>query len=399
MIPRHLEPKLRAMASSFPVVTLTGPRQSGKTTLVRSVFPGLDYVSLEDPAARQVALDDPRGFLSRYRGPVIIDEAQYAPELFSYIQLIVDDERQPGRFILTGSQNFLLLERITQSLAGRTGVLHLLPFTLDELRGRPLRAPDVTLALAPGDAESYRRDDLYEVMRAGFYPPLHDRAIEPRDFYASYVETYLARDVRSIVNVGDLAAFQRFLSLVAARNGQLLNLSALASDADIAQPTARRWLSVLEASFVVALLPAHHMNFRKRLVKAPKLTFLDIGLACYLMQIHSAEELDLHPQRGALFEGFVVAEIVKRAHHAGYQPRLCHWRDSSGREVDVVVDRGLRQIPIEVKSSQTFRFEQTRNLVYWQKLAGERAEGAGLIYAGDQDMLAKGVRVMPWWAF
>jgi uncharacterized protein len=398
MIRRHLEDKLRQVAKSYPVVTVTGPRQSGKTTLVKEVFRAHAYANLEAPDLREAALDDPRGFLARYPDAVILDEVQRAPELFSYIQALVDEDARPGRFILTGSQNFLLLERITQSLAGRAAVLHLMPFSQDELAGRPATPTEGLCRSRPGELLDERREDLMSVLFRGAFPPVHDRGLDPRDWFAYYVETYLSRDVRTILNVGDLDTFQRFLALVAGRSGQLLKLSSLASDADVTHTTARRWLSVLQASFLVTLLAPHHQSFNKRLVKSPKLYLLDTGLAAYLLGIRSPEELALHPLRGSLFETFVVSELFKRGHHQGERPRLYFWRDSGGREIDLIIDRGLDLLPIEIKSNQTLRSDQLRHLTFWRSLGAPASqEEAGLIYAGDQDTVFKGVRVLPWW--
>jgi predicted AAA+ superfamily ATPase len=300
---------------------VTGPRQPGKTTLVRAVFKNLDYISLELPDQRQFALEDPRGFLSQFDGPVILDEVQRAPDLFSYIQVIVDERRDKvGQLILTGSQNFLLLQRISQSLAGRCAVLHLLPFSLAELTGRkPIRIE----ALGTTQAKNLKppRTGLMETLYAGFYPRIHDKGPSPGDWLADYYQ-YLKRDVRNVLNVGDIEVFGSFVRLCAGRNGQPLNLSGLASDCGISHTSAKRWLSVLEASFVVMLLPPHHRNFGKRLIKSPKLYFLDTGLLCYLLQIRSPEELFHRAERGAVFESFLLSELCKNFVHRGEQSQL-----------------------------------------------------------------------------
>jgi uncharacterized protein len=401
MLPRHLAPRLLRDASQYPVITLTGPRQSGKTTLVRSLFEDTRYVSLETPSERRHALEDPVGFLARFPDAVIIDEAQRAPELFSYIQTIVDEEDRSGRFILTGSQNFLLLEGVTQSLAGRAAITHLLPFNLREIH-RVAVPEALDDGLEPFEPERRPHgqkpaSSLMGALIAGFYPRIHDKGLEPYGWLDNYVQTYLERDVRQLEHVGDLASFERFLRLVAGRSGQLLNLSALASDTGVSQPTATRWLSILEASFLVKRVQPYHKSYRKRLVKAPKLYFLDSGLLCYLLDIRTPDELFIHPARGAIFEGFVLAEIVKRAYNRGERPRLYHWRDSAGHEVDFILERGQRRAVIEVKSSATLHGDHVRGLHWWRDLAQDDQASLVLVTGGEEEMDYKGVHVLPWW--
>jgi len=398
MIKRTLTTKLSEAARQFPVVTVTGPRQSGKTTLVKAVFKNLEYVSLELPDQRQFALEDPRGFLSQFNGPVILDEVQRAPDLFSYIQGIVDERTDMvGQFILTGSQNFLLLQSISQSLAGRCAVLHLLPFSLAELTRR--KSIDIeTLGKTLPKNLRPPRTGLMETLFTGFYPRIHDKALSPTDWLANYYQTYLERDVRTVLNVGDIEAFGRFLRLCAGRNGQLLNLSGLASDCGISHTTARRWLSVLEASFVVMLLRPHHRNFGKRLIKSPKLYFLDTGLLCYLLQIRSPEELFHRAERGGVFESFLVSELCKNFMHHGEQPLLYYWRDAAGHEIDVIIDMGTRLIPIEAKSAQTVASDFFSNITYWRDLSGDKDAPAALLYGGDRVFKRSAVSVYPWFA-
>lgn len=395
MIRRTLAARLRQAASRFPVITVTGPRQSGKTTLVRSEFADAAYASLELPDQRAFALEDPRGFLAQFPGPVILDEVQRAPDLFSYIQSLTDEEDRPGRFILTGSHNFLLLQSVSQSLAGRCAVFHLFPFSLSELAGRPA----VTLKSLGRDVPRTRnatQHPLVDLLFSGLYPRIHDKGVPPREWLSGYVQTYLERDVRSVLNVGDLETFGRFVGLCAGRNGQLLNLSSLAADCGVTHTSARRWISLLEASFLIALLRPHHRNFGKRLIRSPKLYFLDTGLLCYLLRIRSAEELHQYAARGALFESFVVSELYKNFAHRGEQPSLYFWRDSAGHEVDLIVDLGDRLIPIEIKSARTVASDFFDGLEYWRGLGGDPHAAAALVYGGEHAFRRRGIVVYPW---
>ena len=395
MIPRALEPALKDVARQYPVVTLTGPRQSGKTTLVRETFPDHAYASLEEPDVREYALADPRGFLGQFADRVILDEVQRAPDLFSYIQGIVDREDVPGRYILSGSQNFLLLRSIGQSLAGRSAVLHLLPLSLAELEGRQPFPLDALGKEVAGE----RREgspDLMDLLFRGFYPRIHDKGLDPTTWHSGYYQTYVERDVREVVNVGDSEAFGRFVRLCAGRNGQLLNLTSLANDCGITHTTARRWISILEASFLVLLLRPYHANFGKRLIKSPKLYFLDTGLLCYLLRIQSPEDLRLHASRGSIFESFVVAELLKSFLNRGREADLYFWRDSTGHEIDVVIDRGLERIAMEIKSAQTVAEDFFSGIDFWRKLVGDPEAPAALIYGGDRSFRRSGVVVQSW---
>ena len=377
----------------MPVVTLTGPRQSGKTTLVRAAFPKLSYVSLEDPDVRARALDDPRGFLRAHADGMIIDEVQRVPDIPSYIQTIVDEEPRPGRFILTGSQNLLLLDRVSQSLAGRTRILHLYPFSLSELEGRQPWDPEASSA-PPSDRSASR--SLTDTLFTGFYPRIHDRGLEPDQWLSDYRAAYVERDVRQILNVQDLEAFTRFLGLCAGRNGQLLNATSLGNDAGVDHTTVRRWLSVLEASFLIKLLRPHHRNFGKRLIKSPKLYFLDCGLLCSLLGITSADALSVHASRGAVFESFVLGELLKAYAHRGRRPPLFFWRDSSGHEIDFIVEQGSRLLAIEAKSGETAPPSFFQTLGWWLELAGAGAGRALLVYGGDDAFTFKGFPARSW---
>lgn len=336
MISRDIAPVLLGSATQFPAITLTGPRQSGKTTLCRALFSQHPYVNLELPDVRQFAQDDPRAFLAQYPTGAIFDEVQRVPDLLSYLQGVIDDDSSPGRWILTGSQNFLLLESVSQSLAGRTAVHHLLPLARNEI-------------MRSGIVPSTLEESLF----SGGFPRIFDRELEPEQWLRSYVATYLERDVRTIGNVGDLGTFQRFLQLCAGRTAQLLNYSSLANDCGISQPTAKAWMNLLEASFVVFRLPAFHANIRKRLVKMPKLFFHDTGLACWLLGIRSSEQLLSHPLRGPIFETWIASEILKHRTNQGISGGVSFYRDRNGAEVDLVIeDKGNIKL-IEAKSSAT----------------------------------------------
>lgn len=336
MIPRLLEAPLRKAAEWQRVLVVTGPRQSGKTTLCRAVFGHLPYVSLEPLDQRDFVKRDPRGFLRSIPDGAVIDEVQRVPELLSYLQERVDEDPRPGRFILTGSQNLLMLESVTQTLAGRAALFELLPLSFEEL-------------LAGGLAKV----DLFATMFAGGYPIVHDRALDAKDWLGDYLATYVERDVRQVLQIGDLLSFRTFLQLVAGRAAQLSNLMQLGADAGVSQPTAKQWLSVLEATYVAFRLPPLHGNFRKRLVKTPKLFLHDTGLLCHLLGIRQASDLAAHPLRGAVFENWVVSELVKWHRHRGLSPQLSFYRDRAGLEVDVVVQAGTATRAVEVKSAAT----------------------------------------------
>lgn len=379
MFHRFLSETLLRLARSFPIVAVTGPRQSGKTTLVRKVFADKPYVSLEDPAEREFALEDPRGFLARFADGAVFDEAQRWPDLFSYLQGMVDADRTPGRFVLTGSQQFGVMSRVTQSLAGRVGLTRLLPLALGEL-----------------PADYVQELELDGLMLRGMYPALHAQPIAPEDWFASYVATYVERDVRQVLNVKDLSTFQRFLRLCAARSGQLLNLSALGGEAGISHSTARAWLSVLEASDLVYLLPPYHRNFGKRLIKSPKLYLVDVGLACWLLGIRSVEVLSLHPLRGALFETWVVSEFLKARLNAGQPADLYFWRDNNGLEADLLFEVDGRLQPVEVKSGRTVTQDFVRAAQKAGRFAGDEALPPWLVYGGDESYERSGIRVLSW---
>ncbi len=378
MIYRTATGKLLQLASHFKAVAVVGPRQSGKTTLVRELFGHKPYVSLEDPDNRTYALEDPRGFLAGYPEGAVLDEVQRTPDLFSYLQGILDEHGAPGQFILTGSNNFLLQQNITQSLAGRVAYLQLLPFSLGELYGSTSDIP----------GEDY-------LMLTGLYPPIHDRSIPHQDWFPNYLRTYIERDVRQIKNVTDLIVFERFIRLLAGRTGQELNMTSLAVEAGVDVKTIQSWIGILESSFIVFLLRPHFRNFNKTVVQRPKVYFHDTGLVCSLLRISTEEQLRLHPLRGSIFETFIVSELIKKRTNAGKEINLYYWRDKTGHEIDVIADEGLTLLPIEIKSGKTISSEFFKNLVYWLKLSDEK-QGI-VLYAGSQEQhRSNGITVKGW---
>ena len=406
MISRQAESALRGLAKGYPILAITGPRQSGKTTLARSTFPDQPYVSLEDPDTRAFAEEDPRGFLARYPVGAILDEAQRCPTLFSYLQTRVDADHRMGQFVLTGSQQFGLLSNITQTLAGRVGLIQLLPFALQEFldsdektTGRPKfsRTPSGGQTQSGWAGGAHMAvSSLDDLLWRGLYPPLHDRNLAPEQWFANYVMTYVERDVRQIIEMQNLSLLQRFLKMCAARCGQLLNMSSLANDCGVSHKTIGAWLSVLEAGYIVFLLRPHHQNFGKRLVKTPKLYFHDTGLAAHLMGIRDSAHLSIHSARGALFENFVISELQKRRYNQGLASNLYFWRNNTGEEVDVLIEHGDKLMPVEIKSGQTFTSDFLAGLNKWARYAGDKALPAHLVYGGDENMTRSGVSVHSW---
>lgn len=383
MIERNLARTLHRLAELYPVITVTGPRQSGKTTLCSTVFPDKPLVSLEPMDRRRYARDDPRAFLAEYRDGAVIDEVQQVPELLTYLQEEVDTRPEPGRFILTGSQHFSLSAAISQSLAGRTAVVHLLPPSLDEIQ----RFPSTPTSLV-------------DVLWTGAYPRIHDRGIPADRWLANYVTTYVQRDVRQLLAVNDLEAFTTFLRHCAGRTGQELNLSQMGADAGVSHNTARAWLSVLEASYICFRLPAWHRNLRKRLVKAPKLHFFDSGLVCHLLGIDRPDTLRHHPSRGAIFESWVAAEIYKARVHTGQPPAMFHYREVQGMEVDAVVETGDRLLLVETKSGATVADDYLAGLRGLEdRLAHAhepRRRESLVIYGGDAPQHRSDATILPW---
>jgi uncharacterized protein len=379
IIERDIGAQITERSRKYPVISITGPRQSGKTTLAKYLFPDYEYVSLERPDWRRQAEEDPNRFLRSYRDGVILDEVQRVPELFSYIQFMVDESQKPGQFILTGSQNFLLLEQISQSLAGRIAIFRLLPFSMPELSSSP-----------------YDHQEIDTYLFSGAYPPVYDRGYEPHSWYMDYIQTYLERDVRSIRNVTDLSLFQKFLALCAGRVGQLLNLNSLANECGINHRTASDWISVLEASYLVFRLQPFHENFNKRVVKQYKLFFFDSGLLCALLGLNDAGQLDQHYLRGNIFESFVVSELVKARWLAGPSGNGYFWRDNHGHEIDYLQETPDGFVPVEIKSGETIQPQMFKGLNYWAKLTGEPADRGYLVYGGKEKQNRKNGQVIGW---
>lgn len=378
MVKRQAEEKIKSLAGQFKSVAIMGPRQSGKTTLARLCFPEKAYVTLENPSTRSFALEDPQGFLDQHKGGAILDEIQRAPEILSYLQQRLDESEERGKFILTGSNNLLLLEKITQTLAGRVAYLELLPLSIAELES-------VEGALS----------SLNSYMLKGGYPPIQAQGITPEDWFAAYVRTYVERDVRQIRNIENLLQFERLLALCSGRVGQQLNYSNLAVETGMDVKTVQAWLGVLQASYIVFLLPPFYKNFNKRVVKSPKLYFYDTGLASYLLRIQDAGALFQHPYRGALFENLTVSELMKNRFNRGRRSNLYYWRDNAGNEVDVIIDNGMELIPVEAKSGSTITGDFFKGLAYWQKIAG--TQGGVVFYGGEERQeRSTGYKVEPW---
>ncbi len=378
-INRSIKTAIDFLADKYPVIALTGPRQSGKTTLLRTLFSKYSYVSLENPDNREFAKTDPNAFLDLYSGFVIIDEAQRAPDLFSYIQTKVDESGKMGQYILSGSQNFHLMQSITQSLAGRVAILKLFPFDFNELKANHLVS-----------------NSFIECMLKGFYPAIFDRNIPPTTFYSNYIQTYLQRDVSEIIAVKDIRLFQNFLGLCATRTGQLLNLNALANECGISQPTAKSWLSALENSYITFQLYPFHENYSKRIVKTPKLYFYDTGLACYLLKFRHPNQILTHSFKGNLFENMMIAECVKRSFHHNELMDFWFWRDSAGHEIDLIIQDGAKLNLLEFKASQTVMPDMFQELNYFERLSGKKDITKTLVFGGNNSHARTDGEVVSW---
>ena len=365
---RDIAAVINSQKNKFPVIAVTGPRQSGKTTLLKNIFKDYQYISLEDPNNRSFATDDPVGFLKKYYDQIILDEAQQAPQLFSYIQTIVDESKKMGQFVLSGSQNFQLSNNITQSLAGRVALFKLLPFDFGEMKSENLLA-----------------EDFAEACVKGFYPAIYDRDIDPTIFYTNYIQTYVERDVTELTNIRDTRQFRTFLGLCAARVGQLMNLNSLANECGISQPTARAWLSILESSYIIFQLQPFFQNFNKRIVKSPKLYFYDTGLLCHLLGLRNTDTLVESSAKGNIFENLIVAEFFKQNEHRYLHKDYWFWRDSNGHEVDLLTQNGNVLDIFEIKSTQTIMSDQFKGMSFFSDLAQNKVGKQTLIYGGKDD--------------
>jgi predicted AAA+ superfamily ATPase len=379
MVTRDLQKQLLLLAKKMPVIALTGPRQSGKTTLLKTAFPSYEYVNLEHPPTRTLALNDPDRFLSQYTKGLIIDEAQRAPELFSYIQVVVDKKKKMGQYILSGSQNFSLIENISQSLAGRVVLVNLLPFSYKEMMEGKIKIKNSE-----------------QLIFKGAYPAIYDRKISPAVYYSSYLNTYVERDVRQLVNVQNLSLFESFIKLLAGRVGQLLNLSELGNSLGVDHKTIKKWLSVLETSYIVYFVQPYHSNFNKRLVKTPKLYFYDTGLACNLLGIDDEKQLITHWAKGALFENMVINELLKERMNKGIKPQFYFWRDAQGNEVDLLIQEKGTTTAVEIKSSKTYTPDFFKGLSYYSAISKTEKKNIFLVYAGTNELKTSHGELINW---
>jgi predicted AAA+ superfamily ATPase len=376
MIDRQIEEEIKTLTAEFPIIAIIGPRQSGKTTLSKKIFPDYEYISLEDIDHREFAQSDPRRFLNRYQQKVIFDEIQRVPNLMSYLQTHVDKLNKNGEIIITGSHNFLLMEQISQSLAGRVGITKLLPFSYEEL--------------------SVLENDLYEILFKGSYPRIYDQNIRPEIFYKNYISTYIEKDIRQIKQITKLDNFIKFMRILAGRTGHELNTSTIGEDCGVSHNTIREWISVLEASFLIYQLKPYHKNYNKRLVKNPKIYFTDTGLVCSLLGIRKKEELDYHHLKGNIFETYILNEFLKNCYNFGELFELYFWRDNHKKEIDLIVDFGQKQYGIEIKSSQTIQEKYFSGLKYWSNLTGKDTELMYLIYSGNNNYIRNDMNIVSW---
>lgn len=377
-LPRHISTSLKEQGRYYPIIYLGGPRQAGKTTLVKNLYPDLPYANLEDPELRLLAEEDPRRFLKNFKSGAVLDEVQRAPLLFSYLQVMVDADKSL-RFVLSGSQNFLLMEKISQSLAGRVGILNLLPLGFSEMENTP-----------------FEPEDLEDFAWKGGFPGLHEQAIPPEIFFNNYVQTYLERDVRLLKNVGDLTVFNRFLRLCAGRVGQPLNLSSLSTDLGLSINTVKAWFSVLEASYMIFYLPPYFENFNKRIIKSPKFYFFDSGLLCYLLGISSPKQLETHHYFGNIIENVIIADLYKKRVHSGNRPSFWFHQDQHGNEIDLLIEENGTLTAVEIKSSQTFNSRLVSGLAKWNRVTQKTTNRNYLVYAGAQKTALEEAQLLPW---
>ncbi len=397
MYQRHLKPYILKYSKEYPLLALVGPRQSGKTTLVKELFPSYTYLSLENIDTRTFALEDPKGFLKQYHTHVILDEVQRAPELFSYLQGIVDDDPIPARYVLTGSSQFLLMESISQSLAGRIVTFKLFPLSFLELYRYPPEKHSEGIFKKHSKRSTISQEELYSLLFQGFYPRIHEKKINSYKWHENYIETYVERDVRQLLNIRNLRTFESFLKLVASHSGQLVNYTTLSSSLGVSLPTIKEWISILETSGLIFILPPFFENFSKRIVKTPKLYLADTGLLCYLLGVRSTNHLKAHPLLGSIFETFIITECFKRFYNMGQKPPLYFWRDQSGNEIDLLIHEGTCAFPIEIKLSQTFRTDFANGIKKWMALDDNPAKSGEVIYCGNEALGIKSpITTLPW---
>ena len=376
---RLVKKQMDVYLKKYPVLVLTGPRQSGKTTFLKEQFPNYTYVNLENPDLRNYAIKDPNGFLTEHARYVILDEVQRVPHLFSYLQTKVDEDNITGQFILSGSQNFHLMRSITQSLAGRVGLFKLLPFDIQEM-----------------EQAGWLNDDYAVNLQRGFYPGIYDRDIPSKVFYSNYIQTYVERDLSELIQVKDLKQFRNFISLCAARAGQLLNLNSLANECGISQPTAKSWISVLETSYIVYQLQPYYSNFNKRITKSPKLYFYDTGLLCFLLKINDASSLKISPHKGSLFENYVINEYVKQNYHRNLMLDYWFWRDAVGHEIDFIWQDSEKLNLVEIKATETVMPEMFRGLSYFEKFIPDLIQSKTLVHTGLYNQNRTAGKVQSW---
>lgn len=398
MIPRHIATKITTYAKEYPLIALVGPRQSGKTTLAKALFPKHKYISLENLDSRLHAAEDPRGFLNDHGPNLILDEVQRAPELFPYLQGLADENNDPGRYILTGSSQFLLMEKITQSLAGRIVTFKLFPLTFTELYQY---APDLSFeaifSVRHAKRNRVEQEKLYHMLWQGFYPRIHSLHIDSYKWYENYILTYVERDVRDLLRIKNLRLFSSFLKIIASQSGQLINYANVGNAVGISLPTVKEWVSILETSGILFILPPFFENFSKRIIKTPKSYFVDTGLLCHLLSIRNVEQLKVHPLLGSIFENFLVSECFKRFYNLGEIPPLYFWRDQSGHEVDLLIHRNTTQ-PLEFKLAQTYSSDFKKGIERWLALDNNPAKTGSLIYCGEHAMHTNtAVPVIPWY--